>query len=152
MAWDILPIASTRRSGGGEIYKTTGQGHRSERDKNRLSLSFRIRSRIVYIPHKVVDHFLCCKFMIHFLLANWGPYFFSRIKRPIARWEDIFFWSWKQANGLYPWKRRSRRRRRKLIFPSSYFNSGVVTLLPIGGFGLQDGNKLNKTLTDLYWY
>jgi hypothetical protein len=48
MTGHILPIDNTRRSGGkGEICKTIGQGHRSDKYEDRLSLAFRIKSRVV---------------------------------------------------------------------------------------------------------
>jgi hypothetical protein len=145
ITWHIFPIANTRRSGGkGENCKMTGHGHRSDRYKDRLILSCRIESRIVCINSWtifcVVNLWLIC------LPAIWGPYFFSRIGWPIASWKDIFSWRWKQISGLYPCKRK-RRRGERSNFLSSHFNSKVVKLLPMGGFGLQDENKLNKTLS-----
>jgi hypothetical protein len=39
------------------------------------------------------------------VLLNYKPRGYRNIGRPIARWEDAFSWSLKQAFGLYPWSR-----------------------------------------------
>jgi hypothetical protein len=45
------------------------------------------------------------------VLLNYKPRGYRNIGRPIARREDAFCWSRKQACGLYPWSRRRKIRR-----------------------------------------
>jgi hypothetical protein len=65
------------------------------------------------------------------VLINYKPRGYRNIGRPIARREDAFSLSRKQACGLYPWSRRRRRNNELSGISTWRFNLIEIICLPL---------------------